>query len=256
MQESQFSRSAMLLGEEGMARLHRSSVLLCGVGGVGSYVAEGLARAGVGRLDLVDHDQVALSNCNRQLAALHSTLGQPKAQVMARRIQDINPACQIRVFDLFYGPETCQQIDLACYDYIVDAVDTVTAKLLLIQRAKEAGVPILSCMGTGNKLDPSRFRITDISKTSVCPLARVMRRELKQRGIAHVEVLWSDEPPLAPMVPESGQQAPETARPGKQTPGSLPFVPSVAGLLIAGHVTLKLCGRQAPTGSRHAPTGI
>lgn len=240
--ESPFLRSAMLLGEENVRRLARSAVLLCGVGGVGSYVAEGLARAGVGRIGLVDHDRVALSNCNRQLIALHSTLGQPKAQAAARRIQDINPDCQAEVFDLFYGPDTCQALDLSRYDYIVDAVDTVTAKLLLIQRAKEAGVPIISCMGTGNKLDPSRFRISDLSKTSVCPLARVMRRELKQRGISHVEVLWSDEPPRTPLslAPEE-ECDPSQGRPGKQTPGSLPFVPSVAGLMIAGHVVLRLC---------------
>lgn len=242
--ESPFVRSAMLLGEESLRRLARSSVLLCGVGGVGSYTAEGLARAGVGRIGLVDHDRVALSNCNRQLIALRSTLGQPKVQAAARRIQDINPDCQTQVFDLFYGPETCQNIDLSDYDYIVDAVDTVTAKLLLIQRAKEAGVPIVSCMGTGNKLDPSRFRITDISKTSVCPLARVMRRELKQRGVAHVDVLWSDEPPQTPLLPEEERGSAQD-RPGKQTPGSLPFVPSVAGLMIAGHVVLSLCRKES-----------
>ncbi len=244
IKESPFIRSAMLLGKESVERLARSAVLLCGVGGVGSYTAEGLARAGVGRLALVDHDRVALSNCNRQLEALRSTLGQPKAQAMAQRILDVNPDCQVEVFDLFYGPDTCRILDLSSYDYIVDAIDTVTAKLLLIQRAKEAGVPIVSCMGTGNKLDPSRFRISDISKTSVCPLARVMRRELKRRGVDHVDALWSDEPPLTPLplVPPN----PETQ---KQTPGSLPFVPSVAGLMIAGHVTLNLC-RQAGAGGR------
>lgn len=239
--ESPFIRSMMLLGEESGEKLAQSAVLLCGVGGVGSYTAEGLARAGVGRIGLVDHDRVALSNCNRQLIALRSTLGQLKVQAAARRIQDINPDCRTECFDLFYGPETCQKIDLSRYDYIVDAADTVTAKLLLIQRAKEAGVPIVSCMGTGNKLDPSRFRITDISKTSVCPLARVMRRELKRRGVDHVDVLWSDEPPLTPL-----SLGPEEDRPGKQTPGSLPFVPSVAGLMIAGHVVLRLCRQEPP----------
>lgn len=235
MQESPFARSALLLGGEAIQLLNQKSVLLFGVGGVGSFVAEGLARAGVGRITLVDNDEVALSNCNRQLVALRSTLGQPKAQVMRQRILDINPDCHAEALCLFYGPDTAEAIDFTPYDYVVDAIDTVTAKLLVIERAKAAGVPVVSSMGTGNKLDPSRFRITDIAKTSVCPLARVMRRELKNRGIEHVDVLWSDEPPRAPL---EGGGPPAPGR--RQTPGSLPFVPPVAGLMIAGHVVLRL----------------
>lgn len=237
MEDHQFARSALLLGQENIESLAQRSVLLFGVGGVGSFVAEGLARAGIGRITLVDNDTVALSNCNRQLPALHSTLGQYKAQVMADRIADINPACQVEALCLFYGPETQEAINFPQYDYVVDAIDTVTAKLLVIAQAKAAGVPVISSMGTGNKLDPSRFRIGDINKTSVCPLARVMRRELKARGIAHVNVLWSDELPREPL--DSGA-LPAPGR--RQTPGSLPFVPPVAGLMIAGRVVLDLCG--------------
>lgn len=237
MTDLPFSRQMLLLGEESQKKLERSAVLLFGVGGVGSYAAEALARAGVGRITLIDPDEVALSNCNRQLAALHSTLGQKKAQVMARRIQDINPQCQAEALCLFYGPETRGQIRMTEYDYIVDAIDTVSSKLLLAEEAQRAGVPLIASMGTGNKLDPSRFRIGDISETSVCPLARVMRRELKARGIFHLEVLWSDEKPLTPL---SGGEAPPPGR--RQTPGSLSFVPSVAGLMIAGHVILRLAG--------------
>ena len=237
MTDLPFSRQMLLLGEESQKKLERSAVLLFGVGGVGSYVAEALARAGVGRITLIDPDEVALSNCNRQLAALHSTLGQKKAQVMVRRIQDIDPQCQAEALCLFYGPETRDQIRMTEYDYIVDAIDTVSSKLLLAEEAQRAGVPLIASMGTGNKLDPSRFRIGDISETSVCPLARVMRRELKARGIFHLEVLWSDEKPLTPL---SGGEAPPPGR--RQTPGSLSFVPSVAGLMIAGHVILRLAG--------------
>lgn len=237
MQESPFARSALLLGDESIRRLGQKSVLLFGVGGVGSFVAEGLARAGLGRITLVDNDQVALSNCNRQLVALHSTLGQPKAQVMRQRILDINPACRAEALYLFYGPDTADAIDFSAYDYVVDAIDTVTAKLLVIEKAKACGVPVISCMGTGNKLDPTRFRITDIGRTSVCPLARVMRRELKARGIRQVDVLWSDEEPRTPLA-DLGAPAPGR----RQTPGSLPFVPPVAGLMIAGHVVLRLGG--------------
>lgn len=237
MTDLPFSRQMLLLGEESQKKLERSAVLLFGVGGVGSYVAEALARAGVGRITLIDPDEVALSNCNRQLAALHSTLGQKKAEVMARRIQDIDPQCQAEALCLFYGPETRGQIRMTEYDYIVDAIDTVSSKLLLAEEAQRAGVPLIASMGTGNKLDPSRFRIGDISETSVCPLARVMRRELKARGIFHLEVLWSDEKPLTPL---SGGEAPPPGR--RQTPGSLSFVPSVAGLMIAGHVILRLAG--------------
>ncbi len=237
MTDRPFAGQMLLLGEESQKKLERSAVLLFGVGGVGSYAAEALARAGVGRITLIDPDEVALSNCNRQLAALHSTLGQKKAEVMARRIQDINPQCQAEALCLFYGPETRDQIRMTEYDYIVDAIDTVSSKLLLAEEAQRAGVPLIASMGTGNKLDPSRFRIGDISKTSVCPLARVMRRELKARGIFHLEVLWSDEKPLTPL---SGGEAPPPGR--RQTPGSLSFVPSVAGLMIAGHVILRLAG--------------
>ena len=236
--ESPFLRSAMLLGEENVRRLARSAVLLCGVGGVGSYVAEGLARAGVGRIGLVDHDRVALSNCNRQLIALHSTLGQPKAQAAARRIQDINPDCQAEVFDLFYGPDTCQALDLSRYDYIVDAVDTVTAKLTIAEWAQREGVPLISCMGTGNKLHPELFEIADLSETSVCPLCKVMRREMKARGIPHLKVLYSREQPV-----DVSRRMPEEAQEGRRAvPGSISFVPPAAGLLIAGEVIRALAG--------------
>lgn len=210
-------RTRRVLGDAGVAKLASSSAAVFGLGGVGSYAAEALARAGVGRLALFDKDVVELTNLNRQLYALRSTLGLPKAEVAARRILDINPEAEIEVHEVFYLPENADEFDLSRYGVVIDAVDTVTAKLELAARAFRSGVPLLSCMGTGNKTDPGRLRLSDISETSVCPLARVMRRELKARGIPRLTVVWSDEPPKS-----SGR-----------TPGSVSFVPPAAGMLLA-----------------------
>lgn len=221
MKES-MERTAYLIGEEGIARLAEKHVALFGVGGVGGYVAEALGRAGIGALTLVDKDRVSVSNINRQIIATYDTIGRPKTEVMAERLRAIDPEITIERRDCFFLPDTADAFDFTGYDYVVDAVDTVTAKLELVSRAQEAGVPIISCMGTGNKLDPSRFEITDISKTSVCPLAKVMRRELKKRGVTKLKVLYSKEEPIKH---EAGA-----------VPGSISFVPSVAGLMIAGEV--------------------
>ena len=228
----QFERTALLIGDEGIAALRKKAVAVFGVGGVGSFAVEALARAGVGRIALFDHDTVAESNLNRQLIALHSTIGQLKVEVAARRIHDICPQTEVLIYPVFYTAENADEFDLSAYDYVIDAIDTVTSKLLLIERCKASSVPILSSMGTGNHADASHFAIADISKTSVCPLARVMRTELKKRGIRKVKVLFSDEPPLKPRVTDPEKR--------KQTPGSLPYVPSVAGLLIAGEVVRDL----------------
>ena len=227
-----FSRTELLLGQPAMEKLNRARVAVFGLGGVGGYVVEALARSGVGALDLVDHDTISPTNINRQLLALHSTVGMPKAEAAKDRVLDINPQCQVTVHETFYGPDTAPLFDLTQYDYIVDAIDTVTAKLALIAHAKEAGTPILCCLGTGNKLDASKFQITDISKTSVCPLARIMRKECAKRGFKHVKVLFSTEDPI-PSVGDTGEELPEGRR---SLPGSVAFVPSVAGLLIAGEV--------------------
>ena len=231
-------RTAMLLGCEGVCRLEKARVAVFGVGGVGGYACEALARAGVGALDLFDMDTVSLSNINRQIVALHSTVGRYKTEVMAERIKDINPDCAVTVHNVFYLPENAEKFPLEGYDYMVDAVDTVAAKIELALRAKAAGVPLISAMGAGNKLDPTRFAVTDISKTAGCPLARVMRRELKIRGISHLKVVYSTEPaaPLAADAPV------EEKTPGKRAPGSLSFVPSVAGLILAGEVIKDLVG--------------
>jgi tRNA A37 threonylcarbamoyladenosine dehydratase len=227
-----FSRTRLLLGSAAMEKLRNSRVAVFGLGGVGGYTVEALARSGVGALDLIDHDTISLTNINRQLLATHSTVGLPKAEAARLRVLDINPEARVTVHPVFYGPDTAKDFDFTQYDYIVDAVDTVTAKLALITTAKAAGTPILSCMGTGNKLDPSLFRITDISKTSVCPLARIMRKECAKRGLKNVKVLFSTEDPL-PASEESTEELPEGRR---SLPGSVAFVPSVAGLLIAGEV--------------------
>lgn len=212
-----------------MERLKQCRVILFGVGGVGGFVGEALVRGGVGSITVVDHDTVGLTNLNRQIIALHSTLGMKKVEVFRRRALDINPDLNITALDSFLLPDNIGQFELSKYDYIVDAIDTVSAKIALAVTAEQTGVPLISCMGTGNKLDPFLFRITDVYKTSVCPLARVMRRELKARGVSHLKVLYSDEPPLTP--------APSEENSGKrQTPGSVSFVPSAAGLMIAGEV--------------------
>ena len=227
-----FSRTELLLGQPAMEKLNRARVAVFGLGGVGGYVVEALARSGVGALDLIDHDTISQTNINRQLLALHSTVGMPKVEAAKDRVLDINPQCQVTVHETFYGPDTAPLFDFTQYDYIVDAIDTVTAKLALIAHAKEANTPILCCLGTGNKLDASKFQITDISKTSVCPLARIMRKECAKRGFKHVKVLFSTEDPL-PSVGDTGEELPEGRR---SLPGSVAFVPSVAGLLIAGEV--------------------
>jgi tRNA A37 threonylcarbamoyladenosine dehydratase len=228
----------MLLGEAAISKLSRARVAVFGIGGVGGYVAEALARAGIGALDLIDNDTVSVSNINRQIIALHSTVGRPKVEVMAERIRDINPDCLVRTFPVFYLPETADQFDFSDYDYIADAVDTVSAKLDLAVRAHEAGTPIIAAMGAGNKLDASAFEVADIAKTSVCPLARVMRIELRKRGIHHMKVVYSREEPRAPQH----EQSPDTDAPRRATPGSISFVPGAAGLIMAGEIIKDLSG--------------
>ncbi len=235
--EEAFLRQEMLLGEEAQTRLRQAHVAVFGVGGVGSYACEGLVRAGIGRLTLVDSDVVSVTNLNRQLCALRSTVGLPKAEVMAARARDINPDCEARALVGLYT-EADKERFFADYDYIVDAIDLVSAKLSLIQTALERGIPIISAMGTGNKLDPAQFRIEDISRTQACPLARVVRRELRSRGIEHHTVLWSPEPARTPAALE----APPPGR--RSIPGSVSWVPSVAGLMLAGHVIRALSGAQ------------
>lgn len=232
--ESIFSRTELLLGKEAVNRLSRARVAVFGVGGVGGYVAEALARSGIGCLELIDKDQVSLSNINRQIIALHSTIGRFKAEVMRDRIKDINPDAEVYVHNCFFLPETADSFDFSSYDYVVDAVDNVTAKLELAARASEAGVPVISSMGAGNKLHPELFKVADIYKTSVCPLARVMRRELKKRGIRKLKVLYSEEQPR-----ESGRY-----EKGQRITASIAFVPSVAGLMIAGEVIRDLICRD------------
>ena len=233
-----FSRSQMLLGNDGLETLRNAKVILFGVGGVGSFTAEALGRSGIGAITLVDSDTVAETNLNRQILALRSTVGRPKVEVMRERILDIHPECDVKIFREFVTKEDLDRFDLASYDYIVDAVDTVSVKIALAETAYRLGVPILSCMGTGNKLDPTRFTVTDIYKTSVCPLARVMRQELRKRNIPKLKVVYSTEEPRTPLAdPENGEIPPA----GKwQTPGSVPFVPSVAGLIAAGEVVRDL----------------
>ena len=232
-----FARTALLLGQEGMERLAQARVAVFGVGGVGGHVVEALARSGVGALDLIDNDQVCLSNLNRQIIATRATIGQYKVDAARDRIADISPSTQVRVYKTFYTPETAGQFDFTQYDYVVDAIDTVTGKLALVLQAQEAGVPIISSMGAGNKLDPTAFRVADIYQTSVCPLARVMRTELRRRGVKHLKVVYSTEPSLTPLPAPAAEQ---TSR--RQTPGSTAFVPAVAGLIIAGEVVRDLTG--------------
>ena len=228
----QFIRTEMLLGAEALARLQRARVALFGLGGVGGYALEALARSGIGQLDLIDNDTVSVSNLNRQILATHSTVGMPKVEAGKRRVLDINPDCVVRTYPLFYTPDTAGTFDFSQYDYVVDAIDTVTGKLALVQQAHDVGVPIISCMGTGNKLDASQFEVADISKTSMCPLARVMRRELGKRGIRHLKVVYSQEEARKP----TGWEEEAAAEGKRQIPGSLPFVPGAAGLILAGEV--------------------
>ena len=242
---NQFSRTELLLGKGAIERLAKSRVAVFGIGGVGSYTAEALVRSGLGASDLIDDDRVCLTNLNRQLFATRKTVGKYKVEVARERLLEINPNAAVEIHQTFYTPETASEFDFTQYDYIVDAVDTVSAKLELIVRAKEAGTPIICCMGAGNKLDPTAFRVADIYKTSVCPLARVMRHELRKRGVKSLKVVYSEEPPLTPLDDDAlncKQNCicpPGTARTcaaRRQVPGSTAFVPSVAGLIIAGEV--------------------
>lgn len=233
----QYSRTRLLLGDEGMKKLRGARVALFGLGGVGGYAAEALARAGVGQMDLIDDDVVSQTNLNRQLLALHSTAGQAKVDIAAARIGDIDPTITVRTYKTFYLPETAGQFDFSQYDYVLDAIDTVTGKLALIAQAKQAGCRIISCMGTGDKLDPTAFRVADISRTSGCPLARIMRKECAKRGLKGVKVVYS--PELAVPQHETPGDEPEPQREGssrRATPGSVSFVPAVAGLIMAGEV--------------------
>lgn len=232
--DEKFVRSAMLLGREKTEALGDKKVAIFGIGGVGGYVAEALARTGIGAFELVDHDTVNESNINRQIIATMDTIGRNKAEVMKERILSVNPDAQVRVRDCFFLPETADEFYFEEYDYVVDAVDTVTAKLEIIERAKKAGIPVISAMGAGNKLDPTRFEVADISETSVCPLAKVMRRELKKRGISDVKVVYSREEAMTPLFSLPHEET------RKKTPGSVAFVPSVAGLVLASEVVKDL----------------
>lgn len=231
-----YSRTAFLLGEEGMNKLKNATVAVFGLGGVGGYVVEALARCGIGKLVLVDHDTISITNINRQILATQKTVGMDKAEAAKQRVLDIDPDIQVVARKEFFGPDTMDSFDFTQYSYVVDAIDTVTGKLALVKAAKEASVPIISSMGTGNKLDPSKFQIADITKTSVCPLARIMRKECAKRGIKHLKVLFSTEDPITPLN-TSEEEMPEGRR---ALPGSVSFVPSVAGLMIAGEVVKDL----------------
>ena len=224
--ENQFTRTEMLIGNDAVEKLKQAHVAVFGVGGVGSYVVEALARAGVGNLDLIDNDDVNLTNINRQIIALHSTVGKSKVEVAKARVLDINPRVNVKMYKTFFTPETSQEFDFSKYDYVVDAIDSVTGKIELVLKSQEANVPIISCMGTGNKLHPEKFEIADIYKTSVCPLAKVMRTELKKRGVKKLKVLFSTENQIK--------------QEGQRIPASISFVPSVAGLIIAGEVVREL----------------
>ena len=226
----QFSRTELLFGKKAMERLSSSRVAVFGIGGVGGFTVEALARSGVGAIDLIDHDQVCLTNINRQIIATHKTVGKYKVDAAAERILEINPDCKVTAHKIFYMPDTQDGFDFSPFDYIVDAIDTVTGKLLIAENAVECGVPVISCMGAGNKLDPTAFEVADIFETSVCPLAKVMRRELKKRGIERLKVVYSKEEPKKPVATEP------------RVPASNAFVPSVAGLIIAGEVIKDLTG--------------
>lgn len=231
----QFARTELLLGAEALDKLKKARVAVFGVGGVGGYVCEALVRSGVGSFDLIDSDTVALSNLNRQIIATHSTVGRFKTEVMKERMLDINPEVDVRIHNCFFLPENADEFPFEEYDYVVDTVDTVTAKIELVMKCQKENVPIISSMGAGNKLDPAAFKVADIYKTSVCPLAKVMRRELKKRGVKKLKVVYSEEMPRT-----GGEAEPGSSR--RATPGSVAFVPSVAGLIIAGEVVKDLSG--------------
>ena len=248
---NQFSRTELLLGKEAMDKLANSRVAVFGIGGVGGYVVEALVRSGVGEIDIIDDDKVCLTNLNRQIIATHSALGKYKVDVMAERIAEINPKAIVHTYKTFYTPQTADQFDFAEYDYVVDAIDTVTGKIGLVMQAQASNTPIISSMGAGNKLDPTAFEVADLFETSVCPLAKVMRKELSRRGVKQLKVVYSKEKPLTPISNESEESGSEenltdTARGGtarRQTPGSVSFVPSVVGLIIAGEVIKDLINK-------------
>ena len=238
--KEQFSRIERLVGTDAIHRLQNARVAVFGIGGVGGHAVEALARSGIGAIDIIDSDDVAISNINRQLIATHSTVGRKKVEVMKEHLLDINPNLRISAYACFYLPETEGQFDFSQYDYVIDAVDTVTAKLALVEACEKVGTPIISCMGAGNKLDPTAFEVADIYKTSVCPLAKVMRRELKKRNIKHLKVVYSKEEPMTPLEIEGAIN--DEVRERRATPGSVAFVPSVAGLILAGEVIKALAG--------------
>ncbi len=237
----QYSRTRFLLGEEGMEKLHAARVAVFGLGGVGGYAVEALARSGIGALELVDHDCISLTNLNRQILATQETVGLSKAEAAARRVHDIDPNIRVSARKSFFGPETSKEFDFSQYDYVIDAIDTVTGKLALITAAKAAGKPIICAMGAGNKLDPTAFRVADISQTSVCPLARIMRKECRKRGLTDVKVVYSQEDPVTPDLPPDDPAWQELPEGRNALPGSCAFVPSVMGLIIAGEVIKDLC---------------
>ena len=252
---NQFSRTELLIGKEGIEKLANSRVAIFGIGGVGGYTVEALARSGVGEFDLIDDDRICLTNINRQILATRSTVGKYKVDVAMERILDINPRAQVHVYKTFYMPDTADQFDFSAYDYVVDAIDTVTGKLQLVEQAYRTGTKIISSMGAGNKMDASAFQVADISKTSVCPLAKVMRRELKKRGIKKLKVVYSKEPPITPLDDMSISCRthcicpPGTARKctqRRQVPGSNAFVPAAVGLIVAGEVVKDLTAWERP----------
>lgn len=246
--KEQFSRTGMLIEEKGVEILGRSRVAVFGVGGVGGYVVEALARSGVGAIDLIDNDTVSISNINRQIIATHDTVGRDKVEVMRERILSINPDAEVNGVKCFFLPENADEFDFTKYDYVVDAVDTVSAKLEIIERARAAGVPVISSMGTGNKLDPTALQVTDIYATSICPLAKVMRRELRKRGVESLKVVYSTEEAIKPVtLPEDGIEEWNTENEKlnrRSIPGSIAFVPAVAGLIVAGEVVRDLLAKK------------
>ena len=245
----QFSRTELLLGQESMQKLKNARVAVFGVGGVGGYVVEALARSGVGAIDLIDKDTVSLSNINRQIIALHSTVGRLKTEVAAERAKDINPNVKVTVHNLFYLPETAARFDFTQYDYIVDAIDTVSGKIALVEQANAAGTPIISSMGAGNKLDATAFKVADISKTSVCPLARIIRKECKKRGIDRLKVVYSTEDPICPDLPADDPAWAELPEGRNALPGSVCFVPAVAGMILAGEVIKDIAAGKNKAGN-------
>ena len=239
---NEFSRTELILGKEGLKKLAAARIAVFGIGGVGGYAVEALIRSGVGAVDLIDDDKVCLTNINRQIIATHKTVGRYKVDVAAERIAEINPNAQVRTYKTFFMPDTANQFNFSDYDYVIDAIDTVTGKIELVMQAEKAGVPVISAMGAGNKLDPTAFEVADIYKTSVCPLARVMRRELAKRGIKKLKVVYSKEQPI---TPDNGleQDCKEEGKGKREIPGSTSFVPPVVGFIIAGEVVKDITGK-------------